>query len=341
MTARPRLSICIATFNRGAFLGETLASIVPQVSGDVELVIVDGASTDDTAERIAPFAARCAQLRYHRETTNSGIDRDFDKAVEHANGEYVWLMTDDDLLLPHAVARALAATTSDPDLVVVNSAVCDATFANTLNARLIDVQSDRRYTAAQSRELFLDCVNGLTFIGGTIIRRALWLARDRRSYYGSLFIHVGVIFQAPIAAALLVAEPLIRIRYGVAMWTPRAFEVWMYLWPRLVWSFLQFDDATKARITPREPWRRYSKLVHYRAKGGYTLAEARVRFVAEPLRFRTIATLIAALPRAAAMFVSLVYLSWRNDTNRVPIYDLVKEVKPDPLRRALSRAFTI
>ena len=37
-------------------------------------------------------------LRYFRESVNSGVDRDYDKAVGYASGEYCWLMTDDDLL---------------------------------------------------------------------------------------------------------------------------------------------------------------------------------------------------------------------------------------------------
>ena len=55
---QPRLSICIATLNRGAFIGETLDTIVPQLRDDVELVIVDGASKDNTGEVVGRYVAR-------------------------------------------------------------------------------------------------------------------------------------------------------------------------------------------------------------------------------------------------------------------------------------------
>ena len=44
----PLLSICIATHNRADYIGETLDSIIPQLTDEVEIVVVDGASTDAT-----------------------------------------------------------------------------------------------------------------------------------------------------------------------------------------------------------------------------------------------------------------------------------------------------
>ena len=48
----PILSICIATLNRGNFIGETLDSILSQITPEIEIVIIDGASTDNTEEVI-------------------------------------------------------------------------------------------------------------------------------------------------------------------------------------------------------------------------------------------------------------------------------------------------
>ncbi len=83
---RIKLSICVATFNRGGFIAETLDSIVTQMHPEVELVVVDGASTDDTFERMSEFGLRYPFVRYFRETSNSGVDQDFDKAVSIRNG---------------------------------------------------------------------------------------------------------------------------------------------------------------------------------------------------------------------------------------------------------------
>ena len=53
----PKLSICMATYNRGKFIGLTLDSIMSQMRSDVELIVVDGASPDDFV-RLGPPVQR-------------------------------------------------------------------------------------------------------------------------------------------------------------------------------------------------------------------------------------------------------------------------------------------
>src|SRR5689334_19512095 len=114
----PRLSICIATYGRGKFIGETLDSILGQWQPGVEIVVVDGASPDDTPEVMAQYALRHPGIAYYRESENSGVDRDYDKAVGYARGDYCWLMPDDDLLRPGAIQSLLDHLDRDLDLVV-------------------------------------------------------------------------------------------------------------------------------------------------------------------------------------------------------------------------------
>jgi abequosyltransferase len=106
-TPEIRLSICIPTLNRGCFIGATLESIVSQSTDEVEIVIVDGGSTDNTQQVVENFQQRFRRLRYFRNEADSGssntpspsgagFDRDCNRAVESAVGEYCWLFTDDD-----------------------------------------------------------------------------------------------------------------------------------------------------------------------------------------------------------------------------------------------------
>ena len=100
-----KLSICIATYNRARYIGETLNSIILQVNEDVEILVVDGASTDNTKEFIEGYERLCSQLRYVRLPVKGGVDEDYAKAVELACGEYCWLMTDDDILKDGVVKK--------------------------------------------------------------------------------------------------------------------------------------------------------------------------------------------------------------------------------------------
>ena len=107
------------------------------------MLVVDGASPDDTASVIAPYLRLDKQVRYLRESVNSGVDADYDKAVSYACGDYCWLMTDDDLLVPGAVAQVLSALEDGPDLVVVNSQVLTADFSRVLTERMTDNSARR------------------------------------------------------------------------------------------------------------------------------------------------------------------------------------------------------
>jgi glycosyltransferase involved in cell wall biosynthesis len=86
MSATIKLSICIATYNREKFIAETLDSILSQMQPGIEVVIVDGASPDNTCQVIAPYLQRYPEIHYYRELENSGVDMDYDKAVVYAKG---------------------------------------------------------------------------------------------------------------------------------------------------------------------------------------------------------------------------------------------------------------
>lgn len=107
-TRLPRLSICIPTYNRADVIGECLDSIIAQWEEGLEIVIVDGASTDATPDIVAEYQRKFPSIRYYRRSENRGIDEDVLKVVELATGDYCWLMSDDDRIEPDAMAKVLS-----------------------------------------------------------------------------------------------------------------------------------------------------------------------------------------------------------------------------------------
>jgi len=321
----PALSICIATYNRGNFIGETLDSILVQMDPSVELVIVDGASPDNTAAVVEKYVSRYPEIRYYREPKNSGVDTDYDKAVGYAKGEYCWLMTDDDLLRPGAVARVLKSIADSPELVVVNSEVKNVDFSERYVERSLEFISDQEYSAKDNEKFFAEAASYLSFIGGVIIKRQTWIERNRVDYYGTLFIHVGVIFQRPpINVIKIIAEPLITIRYGNGMWTPRSFEIWTFKWPKLIWSFPDFSDQAKLRVTPREPCKSVSRLLRNRALGAFSEAEIKKFWPSNMSSWeRFYVTLLSRFPASIANLISVVYLSLAAKRNHMALHDLL------------------
>lgn len=311
MTA-PKLSICIATLNRGAFIGATLDSILTQATPEVEVVIVDGASTDNTQAVVGERQRRSQSLNYVRLPTKGGVDQDYCRAVDEARGEYCWLLSDDDIVKPGAVQAVLQAISGEYSLVVVNSEMRSFDLSQVLDARRLAVESDRIYQPDEFRRLFCDVGYYLSFIGAVVIRRDLWEARDKRGYFGTEFVHVGVIFQRPLPGpALVMATPWLSLRYGNTLWAPRYFEIWMIKWPQLVWSFSSFSPAEMRSVYAAEPWRNLKTLLILRAQGVYSQREysrwVHPRLSAGPVRW--MAKAIAWLPGPFVNVIVLFYFS--------------------------------
>ncbi len=334
------LTVCIPTLNRGPFIGQTLRTIVPQLTPAVELLIVDGGSTDDTAEVVAAFQERCPAVRYVRADvepgagpapSNAGFDRDCDLAVELARGTYCWLMTDDDLLQPGAIDAVLRATADAHTLIVVNAEMRNATVSRVLEERRVPLHADRVYGPGEAQELFGDVGEYLSFVGAVVVRRDLWRSRERERYYGKGFIHVAVLFQKRLpGTALVLAHPWIVIRFGNGNWSARAFEIWMDTWPSLIWSFPDYEERAKVRVTRREAWQKWAALLVYRARGAYSLTEYQRWIAARPAGGvpKFVARVIASLPGWPLNKLVLAYAYLRraefmvNDLKASPFYQL-------------------
>jgi abequosyltransferase len=216
------LSFCIPTYNFGAFIGAALDSIARQAGDDVEVVIVDGGSDDDTAEVVSRFNGRFARLVFDRRQRRGGIDRDLSRAVSLARGEYCWLFSADDVLVDDAVARMRRALDSHQDILLCNRVKC------TFNLRQLHLQwwlstsvssktfylsdaSDARNYANSARSLGAL----LSYISAIVFRRSLWPSNaESLQCMGSHFAAAVILLGAARSGATLhyLSEPLVMCR---------------------------------------------------------------------------------------------------------------------------------
>lgn len=98
------ITIIIATFNAGKYLQSCLDSIIPQLNKDIELIIVDGGSSDRTVEIIKNNQQYVKQ--WFSEPDN-GIYDAWNKGVKISNGEWIMFIGADDELLPYAIDKYL------------------------------------------------------------------------------------------------------------------------------------------------------------------------------------------------------------------------------------------
>ena len=91
-------TVAITTYNRADLLGRAIQSVLAQNFTDYELLIVDDASSDRTEEVVKEFATQ--NVRYVRLPTNSGIGPTRNEVLQHAHGEYIVFLDDDDRFTP-------------------------------------------------------------------------------------------------------------------------------------------------------------------------------------------------------------------------------------------------
>lgn len=102
-----RASVCMAAYQGAAYIEEQISSVLAQLGPDDELVVVDDASHDATAQLVASFED--ARVRLVRNETNQGYVRTFERALGLARGDYLFLADQDDVWLPGRLDAMLEA----------------------------------------------------------------------------------------------------------------------------------------------------------------------------------------------------------------------------------------
>ena len=119
----PDVSVVIIGYNDAARLPAAVRSVLEQTLHNVEVIIVDDHSSDDTPKVAERLAAQDPRVTYHRLPENSGgCSKPRNVGIDHARGRYVMFLDSDDVLDRHACLNMLqAAEENDADLV---SGVC-------------------------------------------------------------------------------------------------------------------------------------------------------------------------------------------------------------------------
>ena len=117
----PRVSLLVPVFNREELLVPCLDSALAQTMTDLEVVVVDGASTDGTWEVCQRYAAADSRVRVFRDAVNTGPARGWWRCIEEAQGTYATFLWSDDVLQPTFLERTMPLL-SDNDVGFVFTA---------------------------------------------------------------------------------------------------------------------------------------------------------------------------------------------------------------------------
>ena len=119
-TARiPKVSIIIPCYNYGHFLPDSVGSALAQVGVEVEVIVVDDASTDDSANIAQQIAGKDSRVTLLRHDQNCGQVVAFNNGYAIATGEFIVRLDADDLLTPGSLARSIALFDAFPSVGMV------------------------------------------------------------------------------------------------------------------------------------------------------------------------------------------------------------------------------
>lgn len=197
-----RLSICMPTYNFGKFIGQALESVTGQIQEGVEIVVLDGGSTDNTPEVVQSFQRRFPRLFYHRREKRGGIDRDMAETVGLARGEYCWLFSSDDLMKENTIVQILKEIDLGFDLYLCGLTLCTLDMQPMWDHRILNIDSDSEFDLGdpQDRLRYFKLAETTTaffsFMGSLIFKKSRWdkIPLDE-AFVGSLWAHVARILR--------------------------------------------------------------------------------------------------------------------------------------------------
>jgi hypothetical protein len=115
----PTVSVIVPCFNYGHLLEGCLESVLSQEGVDVRVLVIDDRSGDDSAAVARLLAARDDRVEIRAHTQNAGLIATANEGLEWASGQYVVLLSADDLLVPGCLRRATEVMTERPNVGMV------------------------------------------------------------------------------------------------------------------------------------------------------------------------------------------------------------------------------
>jgi len=118
IVSSPKVSVIIPTYNGRRYLAEAIKSVLAQTMADLEVIVIDDGSIDDTPGLVQDFIKRDARVRYFRQE-RKGVSAARNRGICAARAEYIAFIDHDDLWLSEKLEKQLALFAADPGVALV------------------------------------------------------------------------------------------------------------------------------------------------------------------------------------------------------------------------------
>jgi len=179
-----KISICIPQYNRIEYLKINLEKISLQKNANIEVIISDDASTDDTTSQIAEIQKTYSfPLIYFKFEKNQGYDRNLRKSLELATGEYCFVLGNDDTLnQPNDIEWLVKWLTDNekPEVGFCNSALYS-------NEKTIISRAAENVVLGKGPDIAINYYRSFSFVAGIIIRNDVFKKFNTDLTDGSIY----------------------------------------------------------------------------------------------------------------------------------------------------------
>lgn len=117
----PLVSVVIPTHNASLFIAETILSVLSQTIYNIEVIIVDDASSDNTLQIVQNLAGKDNRIRYFAQEQRRGVSAARNLGIKKSQGNYIAFIDHDDLWLPQKLEKQLPLFKKDPEVGLVYS----------------------------------------------------------------------------------------------------------------------------------------------------------------------------------------------------------------------------
>lgn len=115
---KPLISICIPSYNRADLIEETITSALSQTYTNIEVIVNDNCSTDNSWALLQQLAQKDQRLKVFQNESNLGAVRNWQRVMAHASGDYALILWSDDLIKPSFVEKTMRVFTDDVAFVM-------------------------------------------------------------------------------------------------------------------------------------------------------------------------------------------------------------------------------
>lgn len=172
----PIFSILLPAYKSASIIGETIDSILGQTFSDFELIIRDDRSPDDTLKILKSYQKKDPRIKVSENKENLGYTGNLEECRKQAQGKYIFLMGNDDILSPFALERTYQAFQMDPDVGAVTRQFYsfedkDINKPVRVFGWSLDQSKDCIYSISESKKIFLSIYATVGQLSGLAMRR--------------------------------------------------------------------------------------------------------------------------------------------------------------------------